>query len=200
MEALPTAFTELVKNEAGTGASFFGCALGAESGTARFHVADNEGQSSSLRRPKEHLIQHPEVGFGETVEVTVRKLSELPIDYSLTNLLVLDVQGAELDVLRGGAEVLGAFDYIVAEVQRAELYEGGALLPELQEWLALHGFTCERVEWDAETWGNALFVHERAMETPKVHAFIFHWGGKDGHSPLAKQTHILSDLIGPVVD
>ena len=67
-------------------------------------------------------------------------------------------------------------------------------------WLADRGFACERVEWQTETWGNALFVHERALSTPSVHAFIFHWGGKDGHSPLAARTHTLAELIGPAVD
>ena len=115
------------------------------------------------------------------------------------NLLVLDVQGAELDVLRGGAEVQEAFDYVIAEIQNVELYEGGALFPELVEWMGQRGFACERVEWRTATWGDALFVHERVSLKPRVHGFIFHWHGKAG-GVLAKQTHVLTELIGSQVD
>ena len=200
VEALPSAFSKLIKNESGTKSLFFQCALGATAGEATFYVADNEGQSSSLRKPREHLREHPEVAFAETITVPVRRLSDLPLDFASYNLLVMDVQGCELDVLLGAGDVLSGFDYIVAEVQCTELYEGGALLPELAEWLAHRGFACERVEWQTKSWGNALFVHESASCRPSVHGFIFHWGKGERGKQLAMQTHTLADLIGPEVD
>lgn len=200
VEPLPSAFAELVKSQVGTNAAFFQCALGAKNEEAIFYIADNAGQSSSLRKPKIHLQEHPEVNFIDTITVPVRRLEDLPINFEAFNLLVLDVQGCELDVLQGAQEILGAFDYIIAEVQNAELYEGGALLPELAAWIAQRGFALERIEWETNAWGNALFVHERAIHRPSVHAFIFHWGDGERGRELAKRTHALTEIIEPNVD
>lgn len=43
-------------------------------------------------------------------------------------------------------------------------------------------------------------MHERAFHRPSVHAFIFHWGDGEKGRELAKQTHVLTELIAPYVD
>ena len=51
-----------------------------------------------------------------------------------------DVQGFELQVLRGAVELLPAFDDVFAELSFRELYVGQALAGEVWAWLAQRGF------------------------------------------------------------
>jgi FkbM family methyltransferase len=56
------------------------------------------------------------------------------------DLLVVDVQGAELLVLMGGLSVLGAAKAVIVEVSRKPYYAGGVLYPELRDFLRAQGF------------------------------------------------------------
>jgi hypothetical protein len=61
-------------------------------------------------------------------------------------LLKIDVQGAELDVLRGGAAtVRAARPDVLIEVSFLELYEGQPTAHQLFEWLLDCGYGLERV-------------------------------------------------------
>jgi hypothetical protein len=56
-------------------------------------------------------------------------------------LLKIDVQGAELSVLRGAEKTLESVDSIFVECSFVELYEGQALANEVIEFLAARGFS-----------------------------------------------------------
>ena len=75
----------------------------------------------------------------------------------------MDVQGAELNVLLGASETLQHVDYIITEVNRAELYKNCALIEDLDYFLGKYGF--ERVEeaWDRDNpvWGDALYIKKK---------------------------------------
>jgi FkbM family methyltransferase len=139
------------------GAVLFNCALGSATGSLPIYRASNDGESSSLLRPKQHLAMYPTIGFEQTESVPVCRLSDLPLDFSLYDVLIMDVQGFELAVLQGAESVLSSFDYVVAEVQTEELYEGCVLFPQLTEWLATRCFELADTIWEASTWGDALF-------------------------------------------
>ncbi len=70
----------------------------------------NQGQSNSLLKPKTHLEAHPEIEF--TGELSVKVLPMDSFDFGGKNLLVMDVQGYELQVLLGGAKTLEQIDYL----------------------------------------------------------------------------------------
>jgi len=72
---------------------------------------------------------------------------------------VLDVQGAELMVLRGALSALAAFDAVVAEINFEELYEGCALAPDLDAFLGTRGFSRVATAcFDDPSWGDALYL------------------------------------------
>jgi hypothetical protein len=50
------------------------------------------------------------------------------------------VQGAELLVLRGATKLLASAKAVVVEVSRYPYYEGGALQPEIRDFLRSRGF------------------------------------------------------------
>ena len=54
-------------------------------------------------------------------------------------LVKLDVQGAELAVLRASAALLPQVDWVLCECSEVALYEGQALRPEIEAFLARHG-------------------------------------------------------------
>jgi FkbM family methyltransferase len=121
--------------------------VGAEdSGSAQFHLFDNDGASNSMfklkRGENDRFAQVRETG--EVLELPIRTLDaaldEAGVPPETVDVLVLDVQGAELMCLQGAARTLAAVDYLESEVSKEPVYEGGVLLSELEPWLEERGF------------------------------------------------------------
>jgi FkbM family methyltransferase len=135
-------------------------ALGSEKKKAVMYTEQvNQGQSSSILPPALHLLQYPTIQFNDAEEVDVMILDEYikenPNNY---NLMTLDVQGYELEVLKGCKTVLQQVDYILCEVNRAELYLGCAMIEQIDEFLKEYGFERNITSWDGHTWGDALYI------------------------------------------
>mgnify|MGYP006276725423 FL=1 len=133
-------------------------ALGSAPGTATMYLSDNEKQSSSILKPKVHLTHHPHVKFNGTEEVEVDMLDNFDTkDY---NFLNMDVQGYELEVLKGATETLKHVDYVYCEVNRDEVYEGNAYVEELDEFLSAYGMERVETSWEGQIWGDALYIRK----------------------------------------
>ena len=137
-------------------------ALGSAPQTTVMYVSDNEAQSSSILVPNVHLTHHPNVNFPGIEEVNVTTLDSF--GYKNCNYLHIDVQGYELEVLKGATETLKYIDYVLCEVNRDELYEGNAYVEEIDEFLKQYGM--ERVEtyWMGDIWGDALYIKNRSYK------------------------------------
>lgn len=133
-------------------------ALGSKKGTVTMYVSDNEKQSSSILKPKVHLTHHPHVKFPLTETVDVHLLDDY--DCKNYNFINMDVQGYELEVLKGGSKVLKQVDYVYCEVNRDEVYEGNAYVEELDNFLFHYGMKRVETEWAGEIWGDALYIKE----------------------------------------
>jgi len=96
------------------------------------HVANN-GDSSSLFPLAEHRGVWPDINYEGAVIIESRTLDS--IDTADYDALVLDVQGAELLVLKGAVETLRHIKFIQAEAYDAEMYKGGSQPRELRAWL-----------------------------------------------------------------
>jgi FkbM family methyltransferase len=136
-------------------------ALASVSGSAEMFVSGGGGdQSSSLRAPKEHLVDLPEITFDETITVQTVSIDDWAAreDVERVDLFRLDLQGAELDALRGAERMLQTAVAIYTEVIATEQYEGAALYPALRDWLVSRGFRpeIEKLPWDGA--GNVLFL------------------------------------------
>lgn len=136
-------------------------ALGSEVGTATMYISSNSAQSSSILKPKQHLELHPDVSFEGSEDVEVDILDNY--DIGNCNMINMDVQGYELEVFKGAKKTLEKIDYIYCEVNRDEVYEGNAMVEELDEFLS--DFEFERVEtkWPETyyTWGDALYIKKK---------------------------------------
>ena len=163
-EPVPALFEQLSRRASGTSnVRTYSLAIGAVPGRSMLHVSSGASDgSSSLFTPKRIRNVHPDVLFTEQVEIETVSLASWQASHGIgrVDALWLDLQGAELDALRGAGPLLDGVRVIHSEVNLEEAYEGAVLYGELRAWLAEQGF---RVEVEAIPWadgGNVLFVKE----------------------------------------
>ncbi|HKU68674.1 MAG TPA: FkbM family methyltransferase [Candidatus Baltobacteraceae bacterium] len=135
------------------------------------HSRTGNDESSSILRLKRLAEIVPTVQTVETVRVASRRLDTLYDSSALRgcNFLNIDIQGAELQALRGARAFLRDVDAILIETNLIEMYEGCALEPQIEDELNSLGFDCvERVYhelYDAAgrfpAWGECLYVRAR---------------------------------------
>jgi FkbM family methyltransferase len=116
-------------------------AVGARPGKATLHVAAADDSSSLLPIGQRQLQAFPGTEEVERMEVAVVSIDdevsdELPKPW----LLKIDVQGSELEVLRGATRSLASgVGEVYVECSFAELYEGQSLADEVVAFLLDHG-------------------------------------------------------------
>jgi FkbM family methyltransferase len=120
-------------------------------------------QSSSILSLALHKEIYPDIQQIGEETVLARTLDlllfELDLDPSDFNFLALDIQGAELLALKGSISTLRHIDAVQTEFSFAELYEGCALLPDLDKFMTLQGFgRSEIVTPHHPTWGDAFYI------------------------------------------
>lgn len=126
----------------------------------RLFRSSNNGESTSLLEPKNHLRIHPWVQFHRLdSEISSTTLDEITRDYEQSRfVLVLDVQGAELAVIQGAGQALSKTDVLFCEASAIELYKNQALIVEIMDFLGRNGFK--------------LFKHNLTFNTPYGDAFF----------------------------
>ncbi len=175
VEPQPEAFARLTQNLPDGGKSgrvrAFNVACGPERTIAKMHRVGGNGESDSLLAPKEMLQDYANFGFADrgTLEVPVVPVDELLPEHGLDpakyNLLSVDVQGYELPVLRGAEKTLAGIDAIISEISEREMYEGNTLAPQLDAFLAQHGFIRVISRLSKRTrHGNALYLRKTLLK------------------------------------
>jgi len=134
-------------------------ALGSEKKIVEMYVSSNDALSSSILKPKIHLTQYTDILFDEKETVEVNLLDNYETDNC--NFLNMDVQGYELEVLKGGIKTLENIDYVYCEVNRDEVYENNAYIEDIDKFLSDLNFERVVVEWTGETWGDALYIKNK---------------------------------------
>jgi len=123
-----------------TDVSLHPVALGPENGPALLHVTDFSDASSLLPSTEANLLQH---GVKEAAQLLLQmhRLDDFGQEHQLPrpDLLKLDVQGYELEVLRGATESLKTTKAVIAEVSFVEYYKGQCLFHDLVAFLAESG-------------------------------------------------------------
>jgi len=154
---------EILKNNIGEEHLSLNIALGNENKRILMNVETaNKGQSSSILKPSLHLVQYPNIKFETTEEVEMKKLDSLDIDLSNFNAINIDVQGYELEVFKGAKQALKHIDYIIAEINRDEVYQDCALINQLIDFLSPYGFELVEQEWYGGIWGEGLFIKKHS--------------------------------------
>jgi len=110
------------------------------------------------------LLQYPHIVFNEREEVQMKRLDDIGIDVSQYNLINIDVQGYELEVLKGSEKFLNNIDYIISEINRDEVYINCAKYNELINFLKPYGFELVEQSWDGITWGDGFFIKKNNLK------------------------------------
>lgn len=121
------------------------------------HVASNS-MSSSLLEPDTHLESYPSIKFESSVIRTTETLDAI-LGSCEFDMLNLDIQGAELEALRGFKKGLSrGIELIYTEVNRKELYKGCAKLTDITNYLSQQDYRLVGVAWDFHGWGDAVYL------------------------------------------
>jgi FkbM family methyltransferase len=117
-------------------------AVGAEPGAATIHVSQSDDSSSLLA-----MTTHQSATFPGTQEVATMEVTTTSLDRHLAEgierpaLLKLDVQGFELEVLRGAGRALSGIDFVLVECSFQEFYAGQATADAVVRFLHEQGFS-----------------------------------------------------------
>ncbi len=110
----------------------------------KFHIANNNGESSSIYDLKQHRDIWPSVDYTTTIYLNSITLASLfkreQISPNNYQALILDTQGSELLVLQGSLPILSHFKYIKTEVADFESYEGCCQLSDISDFMVENGY------------------------------------------------------------
>lgn len=159
-EPVPQTF-KILESNCNDDATLVNLALGNECKKVTIYTEEaNQGQSSSILEAGLHKIQYPHIVFNGKVEVdmvTLDSWMDKVEDRKRFNFLMADIQGAELMLLQGATETLKYIDYIMLEINRAEVYIGCPMVEELDAFLATYGFKRVEDSWAGGTWGDGFY-------------------------------------------
>lgn len=124
------------------------------------HVSAKDDSSSLLPIASHQRSIFRGTDEAGTMEVKVGRLADLLNAGQLKSpaLLKLDVQGYELEVLKGCEDLLESFSCVYAEGSFVELYSGQVLADDLIAWLRLRDFRLSGV------YGVVFDGHGRAVQ------------------------------------
>ena len=119
--------------------NYYNFALGREKKELELYITKRK-DSSSVLRPI--LSNNKNYIINEKKKISVKKLDEL-LDFKSIekpSIIKLDVQGYELEVLKGSENTLDYIDYVIAEISSTEIYENQTQADELIKFLESKSF------------------------------------------------------------
>lgn len=165
-------------------------ALGAHNGVATLHVAREPACSSIFPPDPVALRERPLLELIATVSTATVPLARLDdwaaeAGISAVHAMKLDVQGAELEILRGAPTLLGGVRVVEIEVTFTPIYTGQALFGDVDAYLRRHGFELWRLNHlvhygraghrDLTLDTTPTFYDERMVTSP-THGGQLYWG------------------------
>ncbi|MEO0983511.1 MAG: FkbM family methyltransferase [Pseudomonadota bacterium] len=137
------------------GVTLYGCALGSEAGETVINVTKRKDSSSLLPVSDRQTEIFPGTEKASERVIQIARLDDIvpAEDCAGQTLLKIDVQGFELEVLKGAAGLLRQIDHVYVECSFVELYSGQPLQDEVKAYLEAQGFQHDRVfnqEHDAD--------------------------------------------------
>jgi FkbM family methyltransferase len=121
---------------------YFNVALGSEEKETTIYKNKFSASSSLLKMEKLHKEIFPFTNAEEVEKIKVVTLGSLrnEISWKSKILLKVDVQGFEIEVLKGIGTVMKMIDIIIIETSFVKLYQGQPLFNEVYSYLIGNGF------------------------------------------------------------
>jgi FkbM family methyltransferase len=135
------------------------------SGEEKNFIITNNIQSSSILELKVHSTIYPEIFEQNRVLLRTTTLDEIFENRLLPEFINLDIQGAELEALKGSSNILKQVKYIYTEVNSLELYEDCPNISDIDSFLASHGFGRIGLRWwGNDGWGDAIYIRDKDVK------------------------------------
>lgn len=169
------------------------CALSDYEGTTTFYISsgrpeksnmewDYGNKSSSILPPSTLLNKHyPWLNFDTSIKVFTTTLERYCDKNNIRDIdfVHMDVQGAELSVLRGAGKLLKKIKLIWLEVENIELYEHQPLKRDVQLFMKKYKFIQVKDTSMGKIAGDCLFLNGRLLYNPyyfitKFLPFVLH--------------------------
>ena len=101
------------------------------------------------------------------MRLSTKTLEEVLVNVSQVDFLNLDIQGAELQALKGFEKRLNSVKWIYTEVNKKQIYNGCATVNEMDLFLSSFGFRRVTTRWmPLAGWGDALYVQDKHLNSP----------------------------------
>ena len=122
----------------------------------------NNGQSSSLLEFGTHKISYPDINYLSKIVVKTKPLDnwldENFEDKHLYNFINIDIQGFELEALRGMHKQLKVAQYVYLEVNFEQVYKGCSQLEDIDTFLSNFRFVRVGMRRTDKGWGDAIYA------------------------------------------
>lgn len=143
---------------------FHGLVYSIDNKEVEFNITNNL-QSSSILEFGKHKQYHPQVEFIETRKMTTTRVDTLleknGIGIKEFDFVNLDIQGVELQALKGFGKYLDHIKYIYTEVNSGEVYKNNDSIEDLDLFLSGFGFKRVETEMTPFEWGDAFYVKKQ---------------------------------------
>lgn len=117
------------------------CAAGDFIGKSKLKLTSDESmKGSSLLDDLPRDFDDWPKPTGKEMDVHVARMDSLLFPHDLYNCVVIDVQGFELQVLKGFGSLITKFPYWSIECSRVPVYKGEAAGQEIVDYMSEHGF------------------------------------------------------------
>ena len=120
------------------------CALGNQEGKIIFHHHKHSSSSSILNTTDKCSELYPQTKDQKDIEVNITKIDtyykDILTEHNKNVLLKIDVQGFELEVLKGGIKTLSMISACLLEINFMNLYSNQTNFTEIHEMLNKNGF------------------------------------------------------------
>jgi FkbM family methyltransferase len=144
-------------------------AIWGESGVKLNFKVSSNSQSSSLLDFGSHQLDYPDVIITSTYDVITTTLAEILTDESTFDFINLDIQGVELEALKGMGKYLNQAKWIYTEVNKKEVYQGCSKITDIDFFLNNVGFKRVATRWvKRQGWGDALYIRTREKITIRM--------------------------------
>lgn len=135
--------------------------LGSTNCKMDLYLASNNGESSSVLKPKNHISHYPGIYFQGIISIDINRFDSLTekfgIDMNNFNVLVSDAQGYDLQAIKGFGNLINFIDLIIVEYINSNLYENDSSLDDINNYLKQYNFQLLYTFDENSGAGNAVF-------------------------------------------
>jgi hypothetical protein len=128
----------------------------------------NASMSSSILELCTHLDHYPDIYCTKKLRLKTERFDEFSkingIEIKNYDFVNLDIQGTELDAIKGMGDILDNINYIYTEINISSLYESCNLLDEMDLYLTSKGFNRVETKLTKQGWGDAFYIRQKISQ------------------------------------